>query len=91
MGILSPQKRSFTSEYQLYGAGDTHSQPATPHRLQPELVYLQYANYNSMRYIAKLSPSQTANPQLGAEIALISQLSWTTHHPPTQDSSFEFK
>ena len=40
--------------------------------------------------IAKLSPSQPANPQLGAEIALISQLSWTTHQP-TQDSSFEFK
>ena len=33
---------------------------------------------------------QPANLQLGAEIALISQLSWTTHQP-TQDSSFEFK
>ena len=29
----------------------------------------------SVLFIAKLSPSQPANPQLGAEIALISQLS----------------
>ena len=41
--------------------------------------------------IAKLSPSQPANPQLGAEIALLSQLWGTTiHHTPyTQNSSFE--
>ena len=30
---------------------------------------------HSAGHIAKLSPSQSANPQLGAEIALISQLS----------------
>ena len=29
-----------------------------------------------------LSPSQPAISQLGAEIALISQLSWTIHYPP---------
>ena len=47
--------------------------------------------------IAKLSPSKLANPQLGAEIALLSQLWGTTiHHtdhtvptPYTQNSSFE--
>ena len=32
--------------------------------------------------VAKLSPSQPANPQLGAEIALLSQLWGTTLHPP---------
>ena len=36
-----------------------------------------------LKLIAKLSPSQPANPQLGAGIVLISQLSWTTQHPPT--------
>ena len=41
--------------------------------------------------IAKLSPSKLANPQLGAEIALLSQLWGTTiHHTPydTRNSSF---
>ena len=32
-------------------------------------------------FCAKLSPSQPANPQLGAEIALVSQLWGTTIHP----------
>ena len=32
--------------------------------------------------IAKLSSSQPANPQLGAEIALITVEFWATHHPP---------
>ena len=35
----------------------------------------------SMSLIAKLSPSQQANPQLGAEIALFSQLWGTSIHP----------
>ena len=44
--------------------------------------------------IAKLSQSQPANPQLGAEIALLSQLWRTTiqfvhHTPDTQNSRFE--
>ena len=58
-------------------------------------VYLscEVINFHSevliRKHIAKLSTSQPANPQLGAEIALISQLSWTTH-TPTQESSFEF-
>ena len=35
------------------------------------------------KVIAKLSPSQPANPKLGAEIALLSNKFWATHPPPT--------
>ena len=40
-------------------------------------------------HFCQAQPKPKPNPQLGAEIALISQLSWTTHPPPTQDSSFQ--
>ena len=33
-------------------------------------------------HFCQAQPKPKPNPQLGAEIALISQLSWTTHHPP---------
>ena len=34
-------------------------------------------------HFCQAQPKPKPNPQLGAEIALISQLSWTTNHPPT--------
>ena len=52
-----------------------------------KLATLQGSNMSarviSIKIIVKLSPSQPANPQLCAEIALISVGFWATHHPPT--------
>ena len=49
-----------------------------------------YKSFPNEHIFAKLSPSQPANPKLGAEIALLSQL-WgvtipTPTYPPTQNS-----